>query len=250
LQMVVESITGKQLEELAQEKVFKPFGMQRTSYLWQPSFETDYAVGHDMSEDILPKSKRSKANAAGSMETTIADFSRFSEAVMQGKRLSQKSGKEMISPQISIYNKHQFPSLNNDTTSANKKIQLSYGLGWGLFNTKYGKAFFKEGHDDGWEHYTIHLPDKKMSVIIMTNSSNGESIFKELVEKITAVTIPWEWEGYTPYRATIKLPENFLQQFTGVYDGKLKAIISLVNGQLKVESETVGLPKNKSLCRK
>ena len=56
----------------------------------------------------------------------------------------------MFSAQIAIYTKHQFPSLNNDTTSANKKIQLSYGLGWGLFNSPCGKAFFKEGHDDGW----------------------------------------------------------------------------------------------------
>ena len=92
---------------------------------------------------------------------------------------------------------------------------------------------------------TLHdqFPGKKFAVIIMTNSANGESIFKELVEKITGVTIPWEWEGYTPYRATVKLPAEVLQQFTGTYDGKLKATITLVNGQLKVESETVGLPK-------
>ena len=243
LQLVIETITGKQLEELAQQKIFKPFGMTRTSFLWQPSFETNYAIGYDMNGDPLPKHRRKEAAAAGSMETTIADYSRFIAAVMQGKNLSEKSKQEMLSPQIGIYTRHQFPSLNTDTTSDNKKIQLSYGLGWGLFNSQYGKVFFKEGHDDGWVHYTIHFPDEKISVIIMTNSSNGESIFKELVEKLTGVTIPWEWEGYTPYRATVKLPEKVLQQFVGVYDGRLKATVSLVNGQLKVESETVGLPK-------
>ncbi|MEJ7676901.1 MAG: serine hydrolase domain-containing protein [Segetibacter sp.] len=243
LQMVIETITGRQLEDLAQEKIFKPFDMTRTSFLWQPAFENNYALGYDMNGDPLEKHKRTKAAAAGSMETTIADYSRFIEAVMQGKSLPKKSKQEMLSSQISIYTKRQFPSLNNDTVSDNKKIQLSYGLGWGLFNSQDGKAFFKEGHDDGWVHYTVHFPDKKISVIIMTNSSNGESIFKELVEKTTGVTIPWIWEGYTPYRATVKLPEEMLKQFTGVYDGKLKATISLVNGQLKAESETAGLPK-------
>jgi CubicO group peptidase (beta-lactamase class C family) len=243
LQLVIETITGRQLEDLAQEKIFKPFGMTRTSFVWQPSFESDYAVGHNINEDTLPKDKRTEANAAGSMETTIADYSRFIAAVMQGKGLSEKSKKEILSPQIGIYTKHQFPSLNNDTTSENKKIQLSYGLGWGLFNSEYGKAFFKEGHIDGWEHYIINFPGKKISVIIMTNSSNGESIFKELTEKLTDVTIPWEWEGYFPYRATVKLPVEVLQQFVGEYDGRLYAKISLVNGQLKVESETVNLPK-------
>ncbi|MEP7143374.1 MAG: serine hydrolase [Ferruginibacter sp.] len=244
LQMVIEAITGSSLEELARKIIFGPFGMTRTSFLWQPSFETNYAIGYDMNGAPLKKSKRTKANAAGSMETTIADYTRFIEAVMQGKDLTSKSKQEMLSPQIGIFTKRQFPSLNNDTTEDNKKIQLSYGLGWGLFNSPYGKAFFKEGHDEGWEHYSLHFPDKKISVIIFTNSSNGESIFKELVEKITGVTMPWEWEGYAPYRATVKLPEEFLKKFTGVYDGeKLQATITLVNGRLKVESEKAGLPK-------
>jgi CubicO group peptidase (beta-lactamase class C family) len=243
LQMVVEIITGRHLEDLAKEKIFEPFGMTRTGFLWQPSFEANYAVGHDMNSDPLAKDKRTEANAAGSMETTIADYTRFVAGVMQGKGLSQKSKQEMLTPQIGIYTKHQFPSLNNDTTNENKKIQLSYGLGWGLFKIPHGNVFFKEGHGDGWVHYMIGFPDKKIAVVIMSNSANGESIFKELVEKITGITIPWEWEGYTPYRGTVTLSPEVLQQFTGTYEGRLKAVITLVNGRLKVESETVGLPK-------
>ena len=243
LQMVIENITGRELEELAQEKIFRPFGMRRTSFLWQPAFESNYAIGFDLNDEAMRKNKRSESNAAGSMETTIADYTRFVAALMQGKAIAQQSIQEMLSPQITIYTKHQFPSLNSDTTSANRNIKLSYGLGWGLFTSPHGKAFFKEGHDDGWEHYMISFPDKKSSFIIMTNSSNGESIFKELTEKLTGVTIPWEWEGYTPYRPTIKLSAEILKQFTGVYEGKLKAIVTLENGRLKVESESVGLPK-------
>ncbi len=243
LQFVVETITGKPLETLAQEKVFKPFNMRRTSFLWQPSFETNYALGHDKNEDTIAKDRRIKANAAGSMETTIADYSRFMEAVMQGKGISQKSKEMMLSPQIAINSQRQFPSLNPDTTNDNRKIGLAYGLGWGLFTSPQGKVFFKEGHGDGWEHYALSFPDKKFSLIIITNSGNGESAFKELVEQLTGVTIPWYWQGYTPYRQTVHLPISTLQQFTGDYDGKLKATITLVDGQLKVESSTTNLPK-------
>ena len=35
-------------------------------------------------------------------------------------------------------------------------------------------------HDEGWGHYSICFPDKKIAIIIMTNNDNGESIFKEL----------------------------------------------------------------------
>ncbi|MGV8880260.1 MAG: serine hydrolase [Sphingobacteriaceae bacterium] len=244
LQFVVETITKRSLEDLMQEKIFKPFGMANTSFIWQKSFETNYAVGHDQNEEIFLKKKRTKANAAGSMETSIADYTRFVAAVMQGKGLSSKSKQQMLSPQIGIFTKHQFPSLNNDTTSKNKIIQLSYGLGWGLFKSVYGQAFFKEGHsDDGWQHYSVVFPDRKYALVIMTNSLNGESIFKELVEKITGVTIPWEWEGYTPYKTTVKVSQKLLEQYAGDYEGDIKATISLVNGQLKAASATEGLAK-------
>lgn len=199
LQLVVETVTGKGLDSLAREKIFIPFGMRRTSYVWQPEFETDYAVGHLENESTIPKKKRTKAGAAGSMETTIADYTRFIAAVMRGDGLSAKTKQEMLAQQINIYSKHQFPSLDTTTTTANQRISLGYGLGWGLFMSPFGKAFFKEGHDDGWEHFALCLPDRNAAIVVMTNSSNGERIFKELFEGLAGVTIPWEWEQYTPY---------------------------------------------------
>ncbi|MBY0481543.1 MAG: beta-lactamase family protein [Chitinophagaceae bacterium] len=243
LQLVVETITGKKLETLAQEKIFQPFGMYRTSFLWQPTFESNFAVGHNTNEDTLRKDKRTLASAAGSMETTLADYSKFLAALLKGKGLSEKSRKEMFGKQIGIYNKHQFPSLNNDTTSENYPIELSYGLGWGLFKTPNGKAYFKEGHGNGWVHYTVNIPDKKFSLLIMSNSANGESIFRELTQKIGGLNIPWEWEGYAPYRETVKLSDDILQQYTGNYEGKLNATVTLVEGKLKVEAKAVNLPK-------
>jgi CubicO group peptidase (beta-lactamase class C family) len=243
--MVIEKITGRHLEELAQEKIFKPFGMMRTSFLWQPAFESDYALGHDFNGDTIAKQRFHNEYAAGSMETTIGDYSRFMVAALQGKRLSEKAKQEMFSPQIAIYSKRQFDELNADSTSDNKSIHLSYGLGWGLFTSPFGKAYFKESHGIGWVNYVIGFPDKRMAVVIFCNDANGESIFKELVEKITGVTIPWYWEGYTPYRGSVKVPVSILTQFTGVYNGKLKAIVTLENGQLKVESPTANLSNQK-----
>ena len=108
----------------------------------------------------------------------------------------------MIEAKIEINSKTQFPTISDETTDENKAINLSYGLGWGLLKGKMGWAFFKEGHDDGWQNYTITFIDKGVSIIIMTNSDNGESIFKELLEKTIGDTFtPWQWERYTPYDA-------------------------------------------------
>lgn len=199
LQMVVETVTGKSLDVLATGKIFRPFGMRRTSYLWQPGFEDDYALGHLENEETIRMHKRTSASAAGSLETTIADYTRFIAAVLRGDGLSVRMKQEMLTSQISINSKHQFPSLDTATTTADQRIWLNYGLGWGLFMCTYGKAFFKEGHDDGWEHFALCLPGRDEGIVVMTNSSNGERIFKELFERLGGVTIPWEWERYTPY---------------------------------------------------
>jgi CubicO group peptidase (beta-lactamase class C family) len=243
LQLVIETITHRSLEDLAQENIFRPFHMASTSYLWQPSFDRNHAMGHNLDGDTIRLNKRTNANAAGSMVTTIADFTRFVAAAMQGSRLSEQSRQQMFSPQIGIYTKHQFPSLNNDTTSANKGISLSYGLGWGLFKSSYGRAVFKEGHDDGWQNYTIAFPDQKYAVVIMTNSDNGESIFKELVEELTGITIPWEWEGYFPYKPTVAVPGKILQEYTGDYKGRFAVSLILDEGRLKATVPAAKLVK-------
>jgi CubicO group peptidase (beta-lactamase class C family) len=200
LQLVVETITKKPLEDLMQERVFQPLGMTRTSMVSLLRFESDSANGYDEAENSLGPQRKHQAQAAFSMKTTLADFARFIQAVLQGQGLRRETKDLMLSPQIQILSKHEFPSLATETTEENKPMRLSYGLGWGLYWTPHGKAFFKEGHEDGWRNYTVCFDDAKIGILIMTNSSNGESIYKELLETLLKNTYtPIEWEGFTPY---------------------------------------------------
>src|SRR2546421_11717115 len=101
--------------------------------------------------------------------------------------------------------------MDKETSEGNKAIRLSYGLAWGLYWTPYGKAFFKEGHDDGWRNYTVCFEKPKTGILIMTNSANGEGIYKELLETLLKNTFtPIEWEGFIPYdkRPPRKLPKE------------------------------------------
>lgn len=202
LQVVVEAATKKPLRELMRERVFQPLDMRHTSMTWESEFERDYANGYDEEERSLGPQKRKRAEAAGSMLTTPSDFSKFMQAILQGQGLSKKAKDEMLRPQIQIFSKHQFPPFSTDLTDENKPIRLSYGLGWGLYWTPFGKAFFKEGHDDGWRNYTVCFDDAKTGIVILTNSSNGEGIYKELLETLLKNTFtPIEWESFTPYNS-------------------------------------------------
>jgi CubicO group peptidase (beta-lactamase class C family) len=201
LQFVVEQVTNKGLEELAVERVFKPLSMTRSSFIWQDRFEDNFAVGHDITEFPIENFGRwNHANGGGSLLTTISDYSKFVGAMMQGTGLNESVWHAMLTPSIRIKSKHQFPTFSNETTNRYDSIELSYGLGWGLFTSQYGKALFKEGHGPGCQNYNVNFIDQKTSIIIMTNSDNGEKIFKDLLEKVIGDSFtPWEWEGYIPY---------------------------------------------------
>jgi CubicO group peptidase (beta-lactamase class C family) len=239
LQLVIETIAGKPLEMLMQDLVFRPFGMTRTSMIWQSNFDGDYANGYDEYGRSLGPEKRDKADAAGSMQTTISDFSRFMQAVARRERLRKQTWEQMFTPQISIASKRQFPTLANEPTDQNNSIRLSYGLGWGLYWTPYGKAFFKEGHADGWRNYTVCFEDSKSGLVIMTNSGNGEGIFKYLLEALLKNNYtPVEWEGFAPYdqlptrapltkHKAVHVEATVLDRYVGRYGEPPKLVLTI-----------------------
>jgi serine-type D-Ala-D-Ala carboxypeptidase/endopeptidase len=201
LQFVIEQVTGQDYETISQERVFKPLGMNNTSQVWQTRFEPNICYGHNAKGEPYELMKWKEASAGGSMSTTLDDFTKFYTALINSKGLSKKSFKAMTSTQIRIKSRSQFGPLARVDSTDNDDIQLGYGLGVGTFSTPYGRAFFKEGHDEGWGHYSICFPDKKIAVVIMTNNDNGESIFKELLAySIGDIFTPWRWENYIPYQ--------------------------------------------------
>ncbi|MGY3088712.1 CubicO group peptidase (beta-lactamase class C family) [Hymenobacter sp. UYAg731] len=202
LQLVVETITQKGLVALSEERVFRPLSMAHTSYVWQPAFEQNYALGYDEQGQPLEKHKRTKAGAAGSMETTPADYAAFMAAVMQGQGLAPATKREMIRTQVRIPFKAQFgPLASVAAPDSNRVIKLGYGLGWGTFESPYGHAYFKEGHDDGWENHSVIFGERKVGLLLLGNSSNADKIFKALLERLLGDRdTPWQWENYVPYQ--------------------------------------------------
>jgi len=180
------------------EYVFEPVRMTRTSMVWEPRFKENCANGYDPHGKSMGPEERTHGDAAGGMQTTLRDYAAFALAVLDGKIPDEKVREQMLSPQIRIFERTEFPSLTTETTAANDAIRLSYGLGWGLFWTPYGKAFFKEGHDDlGWRHYVVCFARPRSGMLIMTNSDNGEDIYSTLLDKVLGDTFtPLEWEGF------------------------------------------------------
>jgi len=198
-QLIAETVTHKSINQLMRARLFQPLHMTRSSMSFDKRFANNQATRYDEHEKSLGPEHREKADAAGSMQTTLRDYSRLVQAVLSGSFLGPDERNEMLSPQIWITSKHEFPSLENEPTKENNAIHLSYGLGWGLYLTKYGEVFFKEGHDEGWRNYVACFDQPKTGLLIMTNSSNGEDIYSGLLENLIGDTFtPLEWERFKP----------------------------------------------------
>ena len=200
LQVVLEKLLNTPLEALMQRYVFTPAGMVNSSYTWQPRFEADYCAGHMADGKAYEKDKDNEARAASTLETTLADYSKFTTAVLQNRLIKKATTTQMFSPQIRIRSVQQFGPLRLKDSTLNDGIALSYGLGWVLLQSPQGVGAFKEGHGDGFQHYTILFPQSGTGIVIFTNSDNGESIFKDLLQTAIGDTFtPWQWENYIPY---------------------------------------------------
>ncbi|SHM58247.1 CubicO group peptidase, beta-lactamase class C family [Chitinophaga jiangningensis] len=200
LQFVIEQLYGKDYETIAREEVFQPLGMTHSSYVWQADFNNNHAVGHDSLQQAYEFDERTTAHAAGSMYTNITDYAKFMGALLQQKGLTKQGFNALFHSDVAILSRQQFGpnALLDDKTPAT--TPLWYGLGSGILKTPYGNAFFKEGHSEGWQHHSIGFPDKGIAVVIMTNSDQGDHIFKALLETTIGDTYtPWYWENYIPF---------------------------------------------------
>jgi CubicO group peptidase (beta-lactamase class C family) len=200
LGFMVEEYTGQKLETLINELVFEPLKMKRSGMIWQKDFDNNYALGHDANEKLIGTQKRTSSRAAGSMVTTATDYAQFVIALLKKKGLSNASFKQMLNPQIEAASERGFGPLRDRFNNKYKNIKLSWGLGWGLFQAPaVGKAFFHTGHSEGWQNYCVIYSEKKIAIILMSNSDNFEPVADKILNLSIADTqSPLEWLGYFP----------------------------------------------------
>ena len=202
-QFILETGLGLDLGAEMQRRVFDRFGMTRTAMRWRADFAGNVAQGYTAAGALQEHEQRQRVRAAGSMDTTIADWAKFLAGVSRGEGLSAKSKAEMTHLQISIDSESQFPTLQAARTDRWQPIALGYGIGWGVFDTPYGHAYFKEGHDDGTANYALCVDSKRTCILLMSNSVRAEGIFVTLVNRLMGnVNLPWSWQGYAPDTAS------------------------------------------------
>ena len=200
LQLIVEERTGEPLQALMQRRVFDRFGMRHTSMVWRPDFAASAANSYGKDGQPRGHAQRRRARAAGSMDTTLADYAAFLVGVLRGEGLSAVARQQMLSPQMAIVSPQQFPSHFPGETAVNRGIQLAAGLGWIVYRSPRGPAFFKEGSDEGTNNFALGFLDSRDGLLMLANSANADQLFYPAVELLMGPScLPWFWMGYIPF---------------------------------------------------
>jgi CubicO group peptidase (beta-lactamase class C family) len=195
LQFVIERGLGLDLGMEMQRRVFDRFGMKTTSMIWRPDFATNLADGWKSDGSIEPHDERSKTRAAGSMDTTIADFAKFSAAYVRGDGLSKKSRHALTAAQLPITTASQFPSLQSELAPDSRLENLAAGLGIITFSGPKGRGFFKGGHNDSTGNMWVCLERGKSCVVMLSNDVRAEPMFPAIAKLVLGETgMPWAWE--------------------------------------------------------
>lgn len=177
------------------DRVFRELGMPRTSLTWRADFAGNLADGWTADGAIEPHDERSRVRAAGSMDTTIADFARFAAAFVRGDGLSRKGRKALVHPQLPITTRTQFPTLQPELPPTERRPDLAAGLGVVVFRGPQGAGFYKGGHNDSTGNTWVCVEKKQRCVVILSNDVRAEAGFPGLVRFVLGETsVPYDWE--------------------------------------------------------
>jgi CubicO group peptidase (beta-lactamase class C family) len=158
LQRVVEERTGRRLAAWAEEKLLRPLGMTRTSYVWQERFRDDAAWGHDATGQATVFARFKSALAAGSLYTTAHDFARFLIAALADPRIR--------TPQTRV------------------EERIAWGLGWGLEMSASGRAIWHWGDNGEYKALVFAYPADRSGVVVLTHGTRGLRVGRDVVKAL------------------------------------------------------------------
>jgi CubicO group peptidase (beta-lactamase class C family) len=199
LQFVIEQTTGKDLEAVAQEALFQPLGLGRTSFTWRDGFTDNCAVEREPIERLFGAGFLSRPLAAGSLLTTAAEYARFLVAVLSSELLPRPLRDQMLEPQLALGSRRLFGPPAPFASATAGWPGVVWCLGWGGVAGPAGPARFHVGYDSPeYDNFAVIYPERRLGLVVLTHGGRGpSSATPQIVSAILgAGTTPFAWLGY------------------------------------------------------
>lgn len=210
-----EQVSGEPFAAMMERLVLAPAGMEHSTFV-QPLpaglASGNVAAAYDASGSLIAGRWHTYPElAAAGLWTTASDFGRFLLALREaaegspGARLDPDVAKAVTTP-----------------------IASDYGLGVGIVANDGRISLQHSGGNEGYRCYAFMLPAQGDAIVVMTNSDNGVSLYRDVMN--TAASL-YGWPSTVPApRERVAVPDTELAELAGAYgvEGASDALLELV----------------------
>jgi CubicO group peptidase (beta-lactamase class C family) len=176
LQTVVTKLLGQPFERYMRTRLFEPFGMTSSGYVWTDAEARRMARPHGSDGAPLENNKSTsegvaRYGSAGALLSTPTDYARFVINVIDPKpagafRLSPAGVNEMLRAHIKLEG-GEHPS--------------SWALGWQIFHNPSRDFIYHGGDNKGFHCGAVASVDGKCGFVAMTNGENGPAVLRNIL---------------------------------------------------------------------
>ncbi|MBP1697679.1 MAG: beta-lactamase [Deltaproteobacteria bacterium] len=167
LGLIIEQVTGEQFESYIEKEVFKPLGLNHSSFDYTVDMALHMSKGHIGNTETSRVDNEDKA--ASGLFSTLKDLTAFLKFL--SSRASQLPGGINNDRIIDLIIKNTDPAI--DTFYDSKNI---YSSGWYLDSYQFNgihTVLSSSGNINGFSTAMTYLPEERLGIIILTNSSLG-----------------------------------------------------------------------------
>jgi len=203
LQRVVEKVTGSGILRLTRDRIFRPLGMERTSYMWAPWMDANRAEPHT-NRGVLGTSYLGTTSKALLEAERAANVDMESWTHESSERFLPQANRDVpVLPNFLLPNvAGSLATTANDygrflahlmadeptlrvmltpTTRINRAI--TWGLGVGLQTEARGTPFWHWGDTFGFKNFFVADPVKRNAIAVFTNGQSGRAVYERVVRE-------------------------------------------------------------------
>jgi CubicO group peptidase (beta-lactamase class C family) len=196
---IIEKVTGTTYAKALESYIFKPLGMDHSSFGPPEPRNVNLAKGYMMYYKNFKypcfSVHPSISYATGAVYSTVEDLYKWHRALQNGKFLSKAS-----------------------LEVAYKKDRGNYGYGW-FTDSLYGRPRVShDGNISGYKSNINRFPEENLCVIALSNANN--SLVGGMVRNLVNIAYDQPFSKSFADQPVLQLPDSLKKEYTGIYKFK------------------------------
>ncbi|HZG18805.1 MAG TPA: serine hydrolase domain-containing protein [Herbaspirillum sp.] len=164
LQRAVEAVTHERLDEFMERQVFRPLGMKNSAFIRQSRLEKHIVAGSTSDGTVMRPFPFRVPVAAFTLYTSAKDYGLFLAALLNDERTLEQ--------------------IVESPVTVNPKLELGWGLGWGLERKPDDILIWHWGNNPGYRAFVMASTTSGDGYVMLTNSDAGLALAQPLADAV------------------------------------------------------------------